>query len=144
MKKERAARSAAGAPGIRIGAATLLAVVVTYVGGLWLHLLREAQVATDAGTELGIAHWLREATLALPVVVLATWAGLRLARRVARPVAVSHVHLLEILTTAAIVATAASVLEGLLSPVSATLFGGHAGHAHGASLAVLEMARDGF
>ncbi|MFL5680203.1 MAG: hypothetical protein ACJ77B_06345, partial [Chloroflexota bacterium] len=144
MNKKRAARSALGAPGIGLPAAALLAVFVTYVGGLWLHLLREAQVATDAAPELGVEHWLRESTLALSLVVLATWAGLRVARRLARPAGDPGVHVLEILTTAAIVATAASLVEGLLSPVSSALVGGHAGHAHGASLAVLDMARDGF
>jgi hypothetical protein len=125
--------------------AVLLALTATmaYGGGLWLHLLHEAEGATEPGAPSGLVHWLRDSTLLLPIVLLATWVGLRLARRLVTPVAGGGSTVLAIAAPTAVVATATSLAEALASPLHALAFGAASDH-HGASMPIpLHMAHDG-
>ena len=67
---------------VRPLAAFLLSLAIAYGGGLWLTAVHHAEGGTEAGDPGFVFHWLRDATLALPVVMVAVWAGVLLARRV--------------------------------------------------------------
>jgi hypothetical protein len=67
---------------VRPLAAFLLSLALAYGGGLWLTTVHHVEGGTEAGQPGFVAHWLRDATLALPVVMLAVWVGLLITRRV--------------------------------------------------------------
>src|SRR6202022_3263881 len=49
-------------------AIALYSVGLAYGGGLWLHLLHEAEGATELNAPPGIIHWLRDSSLSLPLL----------------------------------------------------------------------------
>ena len=51
-------------------AIALYSLGLAFGGGLWLHLLHEAQGATELNAPPGLIHWLRDSTLSLPLVVV--------------------------------------------------------------------------
>src|SRR3954463_570105 len=57
------------------------ALVLAYGGGLWLNVLHIAEGGYERNEPPLILHWLREPALALPLVLVAVWAGVLLARR---------------------------------------------------------------
>ena len=108
--------------------ALLLAVALAYGGGAWLakvHLSGSVE-PDQAGF---VATWLRDATLAFPVVMVAVWIGLLVTRRVLdrtgaqvpRPVAVALL--------AVVVGGLTAVVTSVFGPLHQVLFAtGHAGH----------------
>ena len=111
--------------GIRPVALAMLALGMAYGGGLWLHILHEAAGASEPGAPAGVVHWLRDSTLALPIVLVAVWLGLRLGARIIRPYAGAASPLLTVATTAAVVASVTSLALALASPLHGLVFGGH-------------------
>jgi hypothetical protein len=99
-----------------------LALALAYGGGLWLHLVHEAEGATEPGAPGGLVHWLRDSTLLVPFVLAAVWVTLLLARRWVRGGGRSSPVL------PAGVAFVVSVAEGLASPLHTIAFGGHHHH----------------
>src|SRR3954471_16051973 len=71
-------------PGVWVkpASAWILAVVLAYGGVFWLNLLHRAQGAHENGEPPLLLHWLRDATLALPLVFVGVWVGLMLCRRI--------------------------------------------------------------
>ena len=67
---------------VRPLAAFLLSLAIAFGGGLWLTTVHHAHGGITAGQPSFVTHWLRDATLALPVVMLAVWVGVLLTRRV--------------------------------------------------------------
>src|SRR3954447_15846238 len=57
------------------------AIVLAYCGGLWLNVLHKAEGGIERNEPPFVLHWLRDATLALPLVMVAGWVGVLLARR---------------------------------------------------------------
>jgi hypothetical protein len=55
----------------RAGAGVALALPLTYAGVLWEQLLHSREGAHEADEPGVLAHWLRDGTLALPLVMLA-------------------------------------------------------------------------
>src|SRR3954468_1038157 len=58
-----------------------LALVLAYGGGLWLNVLHKAEGGVERNEPPFVLHWLRDATLALPLVMVAVWVGVLLTRR---------------------------------------------------------------
>ena len=56
-------------------------LALAYGGGLWLHLLHEAEGATEQNAPHTIIHWLRDSTLALPMIAFGVFLATHLARR---------------------------------------------------------------
>ena len=113
---------------IRPAALTAMSLALAYGGGLWLHLLHEAEGATEPGAPSGLVHWLRDSTLLLPVVLASVWAALFLGRRLARSLSADRRPVLVTITLATTVAAVTSLAEALASPLHEMAFGG--GHAH--------------
>ena len=110
---------------VRPGVAWLLTVALAYGGVLWMNVLHRAQGAHENNEPSLLVHWLRDATLALPIVFVAVWAGMLLCRRLleragARPGPVAGTLLL-----AASVAAATSAVLGLSNPLHGLAFGHH-------------------
>src|SRR5919199_5584690 len=59
----------------------LYSLALAYGGGLALHLMHEASGAREPHAPPGAWHWLRDASLALPVVAVAVYLGASLASR---------------------------------------------------------------
>src|SRR3954447_14045889 len=57
------------------------ALVIAYAGGLWLNVLHTAEGGYERNEPPLLLHWLRDGTLALPLIAVAVWAGVLLARR---------------------------------------------------------------
>src|ERR687886_2941443 len=92
----------------------VLAVLLAYGVGFWL-VWQHHLAGAHEHHELPLAlHWLRDSTLALPLVTAAVWSGLRIANRLWPGDAVAQ---------AATVAVAASVALGAGEPVHGWLFG---------------------
>src|SRR3954466_343379 len=73
----------------RLAGAAPLTLALTLSGTAWLQFLHAREGATEAGEPGALAHWLRGATLALPLVLcavaLATWCVARVLRRLPSP-----------------------------------------------------------
>src|SRR3954468_7117172 len=125
---------------VRPVAAFVLAVVLGYGGVLWMNVLHQAQGAREVNEPPLLVHWLRDGTLALPLVFLAVWAGLLVCRRLVdrlpgEPGPVAGTALVAVLT-----ATSASVVLGLSNPLHGFAFG-HSHH-HAELPWALHMGRD--
>src|SRR3712207_1856200 len=59
----------------------LFALVLGYGGGLWLNVLHHAEGGVERNEPPMLLHWLRDSTLALPLVLAATWVGVIAARK---------------------------------------------------------------
>ena len=55
------------------GVAWLLTVALAYAGVLWMNVLHKAQGAHENRELPLLVHWLRDGTLALPIVFVAVW-----------------------------------------------------------------------
>src|SRR3954454_4281977 len=125
---------------VRPVAAFVLAVVLGYGGVLWMNVLHQAQGAREVNEPPLLVHWLRDGTLALPLVFFAVWAGLLVCRRLVdrlpgEPGPVAGTALVAVLT-----ATSVSVVLGLSNPLHGVAFG-HT-HAHAELPWALHMGRD--
>src|SRR5919201_1201944 len=80
------------------------AVALAYGGGLWLHVLHQAAGVPELNEPPPIIHWLRDSTLALPLILVAVWAALVLARAYVARYARGASRLLSAAVVAAIVA----------------------------------------
>src|SRR5438128_8921840 len=81
MDPHRPDVSVASSPAIGRSLLGLYSLVLAYGGGLWLHLLHEAEGATELNEPPWVLHWLRDSSLALPVVAIGVWLGSQLAAR---------------------------------------------------------------
>src|SRR4051794_29855763 len=126
---------------VRVVPALVLGVVLGYGGVLWMNVLHQAEGAHETNEPPLLVHWLRDATLALPLVVAAVWVGLLVCRRLleragARPGPVAG-------ATPVAVSSAASVslVLGLATPLHGAAFG----HTHAAADLpwAVHMGRDG-
>ena len=113
---------------IRPVALVWLSLAIAYGGGWWLHTIHTIQGAADESAPSDVTHWLRDSTLALPVIVVAVWVGLRLARTLLRPFDRDDLGVLRPLAIVALVGIATSAAVALASPVHAVMF--HAEHRH--------------
>src|SRR4051812_8509124 len=116
------------------------ALVLAYGGGLWLNVLHKAEGGVERNEPPFVAHWLRDATLALPLVMAAVWVGVLLARRLIERTRCEN-DVLGAATLAACVAALAAIVASAGGPAHAGLFGAeHGGH----DLPLpLHLARDG-
>src|SRR3954451_6563494 len=120
----------------------LLIGTLTYIGGYWLHATHELSGAVEPGAPPSLIHWLRDSTLLIPVVVVATYLGIIVAGRLAGRSDGGHARVNDRVSTAAIVALIVSAAEGISAPVHGLLFEGH--EAHGAEQSVVgHMIADG-
>ena len=69
----------------RPSAVLAFTLVVAYGGGFWLNAAApRSRARTSATSPALLMHWLRDATLSLPLVFSAVWVGILLARRIIR------------------------------------------------------------
>jgi len=105
------------------------ALALAYAGGLWLHLLHDAEGATELDAPPPAIHWLRDSTLALPLVTLAVWMGSRLAERLVARYGAGTSRALVAAVLPVTLAFYASVAVGAGNPVHGVLFTAqHDGH----------------
>src|SRR3712207_8402270 len=81
----------------------LFALVLGYGGGLWLNVLHHAEGGVERNEPPMLLHWLRDSTLALPLVIAAVWVGVVAARKVIEHAGEQH-RALAGLTLGAVVA----------------------------------------
>jgi FtsP/CotA-like multicopper oxidase with cupredoxin domain len=117
------------------------ALPFAYLGGLWLIWLHIVEGGHERNEPALLVHALRDGTVALPLICVAVWAGILLARRLITRWGAAESPLLAAGIVAVSVALAASVAQGLTNPAHASLFGAHHG-GHEPSL-VVHMLRDG-
>jgi len=53
----------------------LLSLVIAYGGGLWIHWQHDLAGGHEAVPIPPVLHWLRDSSLALPLIILAVWLG---------------------------------------------------------------------
>src|SRR3954454_11700385 len=112
-----------------LGGAVALTVLLTYGGALWLQVLHAAEGGHEANEPGAVLHWLRDATLALPLVALVALTAVILARRLMTRAAVDPQSLFGRLTTAVAAAFGAAYAFGAGSPIHGQLFNAtHGGH----------------
>ncbi|HSF81460.1 MAG TPA: hypothetical protein VLA49_09510, partial [Anaerolineales bacterium] len=116
------------------------ALAIAYGGGLGLHLLHELEGGHELLPIHPVLHWLRDSSLALPLVILAAWLALRLAGGVIRYKGWGSSRLRSTLVEIAALAllTSGFVMAG--NPIHGLLFG--ASHQHETSFAS-HLLRDG-
>src|SRR3954464_4879900 len=104
------------------------ALVLAYGGGLWLNVLHVAEGGYERNEPPLVLHWLRAATVALPLVLVAVWAGVLMGRRLIERSGCTS-RLVSALTLGACVALMASVAGAFGGPAHAAIFGAtHGGH----------------
>jgi hypothetical protein len=101
------------------------AIPLAYAAGLWLLLIYKVAGQRD-GTEPRFAlQWLRDSTLALPVVLVAVWVGLRIADGMLERRGNRSMSALAGSVTASAVALAAGAAMAIEIPIRHGLFGSH-------------------
>ena len=110
---------------VRPSAAFAFAVVLAYGGGFWETFLHRVEGDRERNEPALLVHWLRDATIALPLACLAVWAGILLARRLIERHRLDHAPALAGAVLAVTVAWVQSMAVGLASPLHNSLFGGH-------------------
>jgi hypothetical protein len=106
-------------------AMAMYSLVLAYGGGLWLHLLHEAEGATELNAPPGVIHWLRDSTLSLPLVVVGVVLACLLARRLLERYGDGASGLLVGAAVAAAVALYTSVVVAAGNPLHGLLFQAH-------------------
>ena len=124
-----------------LAGATPLAIALAYGGGGWLQFLHAREGGIERNEPGLVAHWLRDGTLALPLVLLAVAVAFVLVQRVLRRFEASPGPALEGSLAAAAGALAAAYVFGVGNPIHTVLFDAqHGGH----DLPLpLHMLRDG-
>ncbi len=114
----------------RPSAVMAFALAIAYGGGLWLTFLHHAEGGHEQNEPPFVLHWLRDATLALPLICMAVWIGIVLARKlIARAGATDGPVALCAAVLAAVVALCATLAVGATGPAHGNLFGAkHGGH----------------
>src|SRR3954470_9775271 len=132
----------------RPSAVLAFTIALAYGGGLWQTLLHHAEGGHERNEPSLLVHWLRDATLALPLVFCAVWAGVLIARRLIERHGAERSPVTCAAVLAAAVAWVASTVVGLASPLHNTLFSAtHGGHepfylVHAGRDALLSLAVD--
>lgn len=112
----------------RPSAVMTFALAIAYGGGLWLTFLHHVEGGHERNEPPFVLHWLRDATLALPLIFLAVWVGIVLARKlIARAGATDGPVALCAAVLAAVVALAATLAVGATGPAHGNLFGAEHG-----------------
>jgi hypothetical protein len=114
-----------------LGQRMLFAFVLlfTYGGGWWIWFLHEVEGASEPGAPPGLLHWLRDSTLALPLVALGVLLGAGLARRLLARYGRGSSDLLAGILVATVLALYASIVLSVGNPIHGLLFKStHGGH----------------
>src|ERR1700755_745966 len=112
----------------RPSAVLAFALALAYGGGFWETLLHHVEGGHERNEPSLVLHWLRDATLALPLVFCAVWVGVLVARRLIERSGAERAPVTAAAVLAATVAWVDSMVVGLASPLHNTLFqAGHSG-----------------
>jgi hypothetical protein len=114
-----------------LGQRMLFAFVLlfTYGGGWWLWLLHEIEGAREPGAPPGLLHWLRDSTLALPLVAVGVLLGAAAARRLLAAHGRGASDIVVGAFVALVLALYASIVLSVGNPIHGWLFGSsHGGH----------------
>jgi manganese oxidase len=106
----------------RPSAVLAFAVALAYGGGFWQTLLHHLEGGHERNEPGLVVHWLRDGTLALPLVFCAVWVGVLVARRVIERNGGDRSPAISGAVLAAIVAWITSMVIGLASPLHNSLF----------------------
>ncbi len=109
----------------RVGRVGALSIAVAYGGGFWLQLIHDVEGATEHGEPGRLVHWIRDSTLALPVVIIAVMLGLAVTDRLLHSAHRMKESRQATWATAAAVALSTSLALALASPFHAMLFQSH-------------------
>ena len=108
--------------------AYLLAVALAYGGGAWLVAIHRSG-DTESAQAGFVATWLRDATLALPIILTAVWIGLVVTRRMLERTGSRPSRTVAVALLAVIVGGLTALVTSLFGPLHQVLFAtGHAGH----------------
>ena len=118
----------------------VLSLLIAYLGGLWLHLIHHQEGAHELVEIAPVFHWLRDSSLAWPLVFIATWSAMRLARWLAMRRRWETGRLSASLVEVMLVGLLAGIFISAGNPIHAWLF--QASHQHEASFAE-HLVRDG-
>src|SRR5919202_6042478 len=124
----------------RPSAVLAFTLALAYGGGFWETLLHHVEGGHERNEPGLVLHWLRDSTLALPLVCAAVWIGILLARRLIERHRLEHAPRLAGATLAATVAWVDSTVVGLASPLHNTLF--QAGHSGPEAFYLVHAGRD--
>src|SRR5262249_33686090 len=122
--------------------AALFAGALAFGSGIWLTAIHLAEGATERDEPPLLLHWLRDSTLALPLVFVAVLAGLLVAGALIKPLRWGSSHVLAQAAMPTLMALFASIGLALGNPLHEALF---EAHAHGVEELpwYLHMVRDG-
>src|SRR5919206_4212407 len=107
----RAGRSVA-----RGTAVEAFSLALAYGGGLWLHLLHEAEGIVQPGLVPSLLHWLRDSSLMLPLVFIGVCVALHLVGPLRDRIAAARIPILAAALVAVGVAVIVSVLVAVAVP----------------------------
>src|SRR4051794_25847583 len=124
----------------RPSAVLAFTLALAYGGGFWQTLLHHLEGGHERNEPALVLHWLRDATLALPLVFCAVWAGVLIARRLIERHGAERSPVVSAAVLAASVAWIDSMVVGLASPLHNTLF--KAGHSGPHTPYLVHSARD--
>jgi hypothetical protein len=125
----------------RLGGIAPLALTLTYGGTAWLQLLHAREGGHERNEPGFLVHWLRDGTLALPLVLLAVALATWIASRVLRRLGPDAGDGVTAALTAAAGAIGAAYVFGVGNPLHGALFeASHGGHD---LPLVVHMLRDG-
>jgi hypothetical protein len=116
--------------------------LLAYGGGFWIQVLHDAEGGVEIGAPPPAIHWLRDSTLALPLILVATYLGTTLARRLLERFGDDAHEVLAASVVGVVVALYASVVLAIGNPIHGLLFPSIHGGGHDLPLG-LHLVRDG-
>jgi hypothetical protein len=120
----------------------VFALLLAYGGGLWIQVLHDAEGGIELGAPPPALHWLRDSTLALPLIVVAIFLGATLARRLLERFAEDASEVLVASVVGVVLALYASIVLAIGNPIHGLLFPSIHGGGHDLPLA-FHIVRDG-
>ena len=105
-----------------------LPIAIAYGGGLWIHLLHEIEGGHELFPIHPALHWLRDSTLALPLIFLAVWLALRISAKTIHQIGWKDSRPRSTLITNSLVVLLTSCVLVAGIPIHAFLFGATTGH----------------
>jgi hypothetical protein len=117
-------------------------VLFAFGAGLWLQWLHDVEGGIEPGAPPPVLHWLRDSSLAVPLVALGVVMGATLARGLLDRYGGGASDRLTAAFVVALVATYASVTMAVGNPIHGFLFEAHEAAGHDLPL-LIHLARDG-
>ena len=109
----------------KFSAVAMLTLALSYGGGLWLQVLHSAIGAVERNEPPPVIHWLRDSMLMIPLIFLAVWASILLARQLLARFGRGASRFMSGAAVVSVIAVVTSAVVAVASPIHNSIFQAH-------------------